>query len=273
MPATVYRSLTGPGETTAFRHPSLLVASLACIALTSPALESMDTDSYRHSEGWIVIADVSRSMTIDDIAPNRLAAMRNTAIELSESARGSSVTLIVYAGDAFIIAPPSFDNQFFKQNVSLLEHGVVPVEGSNLTRAISLALSVIEGSNLVKARLFVLSDTGGFNNRSETAIARLANSGHRTDVIVFGSDNGDSAAPYDVKFAQLLADSGNGKLLQSDTIGQVNLEALDLAANVSDKSFLVQTGLTSLRWHNHSHWLLILAIFPMLWLFYREYRS
>jgi len=273
IPEPVYRYLSGSTNSTGYRQPSLLIASLVCIALSSPATESRDTDTYRHAQGWIIIADVSRSMTLNDVAPSRLAAMRNTAIDLAERAGAYSTSLIVFAGDAFIVAPPSFDNEFFKSNVSLLSHGVVPLEGSNLTRAMSLAWSVIEDSNLVGARLFLLSDTGGFNNRSDAAIARLASHGHRTDVIVFGNDGATTSAPYDLRFAKILAQSGNGQLLQADAIGQVNLSKLDLDKNISDRNFLTHSGLTSIQWRNQSHWLLLLAILPMLWLFLRERRT
>jgi Ca-activated chloride channel family protein len=250
-------------------QPALLIAALGCAAISSPAIETTDSESYRHTQGWIVIADVSRSMTLSDTSPSRLSAMRNAALDLAARARANSTSLIIYAGDAFIAAPPSFDSENFKSNVALLEHGIIPLEGSNLTRAMSLAWSVIDGSQLVNARLFVLSDTGGFNNRSEAAIARLASHGHRTDVILFGSNDSDTAAPFDLEMAQSLAKSGNGQLLQADAIGQVELAELNLQSNLSDDHFLA-AGLSSIRWHNQSHWLLLLAIPLMLWLFHRE---
>lgn len=247
-----------------------LIAAIACIALSAPSIQSVDGNNYRHSQGWIVIADVSRSMTITDVAPSRLSAMRNVALELADRANANSTTLIAYSGDAFMVTPPSFDNTYFQHNVALLEHGIVPLEGSNLTRAISLALSVIDGSKLVNARLFVLSDSGGFNSRSEAAIARLASLGHRSDIILFGSSNSGTAAPFDIELAQSLADSGRGRLLMADSIGQVSLADLDLQTTLSDQQFLTRTGLNSIRWRNQSHWLLLLAIPLMLWLFYRE---
>lgn len=255
------------------RRLELLIAAILCAALTGPSVQAENPDTYRHSQGWIILADVSRSMTLNDVAPSRLSAMRNTALALSERAKANSTTLIVYAGDAFIVSPPSFDDRNIQQNITLLEHGIVPVEGSNLARALSLALSVIEGSQLVNARLFVLSDTGGFNNRSDAAVSRLAQLGHRTDVILFGTESSDTAAPFDLLTAKSLANSGEGNILRADSIGQLNLDTLDLQSNISDKRFLTQAGLTSIRWQNQSHWLLILLIPLLLWLFHREWHQ
>ncbi len=272
IPIPILDYLRGKSDSHRKRHPALLVAALTCAALSSPALESDDAETFRHSQGWIVLADVSRSMTLNDITPSRLSAMRNTALALADNANANSISLIIFSGDAFIVTPPSFDHVTFRQSISLLNHGVVPVEGSNLTRALSLAWSAIEGSNLVNARLFLLSDTGGFNNRSDAAIARLTRLGHRTDVILFGTDDSDSAAPFDLKSANTLAASGGGELLLADGLGQVNLATLDLDSRISNREFLTSAGLTSLRWKNQSHWLLLLALPLMLYLFYRQLR-
>ncbi len=272
IPRSVLDYLQGGRSPGATRRLELLIASVLCAALTGPSMEAVNPDTYRHSQGWIILADVSRSMTLNDTAPSRLSAMRNTALALAEHAKANSTTLIVYAGDAFIVSPPSFDDRNIQQNINLLNHGIVPVEGSNLTRALALALSVVEGSQLVNARLFVLSDTGGFNNRSDAAVSRLAQLGHRTDVILFGRDSSDTAAPFDLQNAKSLANSGKGKLLRSDSIGQLNLNSLDLQSNISDKRFLTLTGLSSIRWQNQSHWLLLLLIPLLLWLFHREWQ-
>ncbi len=268
--APVFEFLSTGRDNAAAKPLALLIAAIACVALSSPAIESSDDNTYRHSQGWIIIADVSRSMTLNDISPSRLAAMRNTALELADNALANSTTLIVYAGDAFLVTPPSFDQQNFKNSVALLNHGIVPVEGSNLTRALSLAWSVIDGSGLVNTRLFLLSDTGGFNNRSDAAIARLSDLGHRTDIILFGSDATSNDTPFDLQSAKAMAKSGRGKLLIADGLGRIDVNKLDPEADLSDQYFLTQAGLSSIRWRNQSHWLLLLALPLVLWLFYRE---
>lgn len=265
----VYLFLRGTSPAKPTRSIAMLIAAMTCLALTNPSTQSKDADSYRHSQGWIILADVSRSMTLEDITPTRLSAMRTAALDLASQAGASAIALIVYAGDAFIATPPSFDKAGIRNNLALLDYGIVPVEGSNLTRAVSLALSIIEGTQLLNARLFVLSDTGGFNSKSDAAIARLSTLGHRTDIILFGSEPSDSAS-FDLQTARAMARSGKGQLLSANSIGQVNWNELDLASNLSDSSLLTQTGLTSLRWRNQSHWLLLLALPLLFCLFYRE---
>ena len=255
------------------RHLELLMAAVVCAALSAPSIQAEKADTFRHSQGWIILADVSRSMTLNDVVPSRLSAMRNAALEITERARANSTTLIIYAGDAFIVSPPSFDDTSIQQNITLLDHGIVPLEGSSLTRALSLALSVIESSQLVNTRLFILSDTGGFNNRSDAVVSRLATLGHRSDVILFGEESFDTAAPFDIPMAKAIANSGKGALVRSDSLGQVDFGDLDLQSNLSDNSLLTSAGLTSIRWQNQSHWLLLLAVPLMLRLFHEQWHQ
>jgi len=269
--STVLGYLQGQKNQSNRWHPGFLFAAIACVALSGPSIKASDSETFKHTQGWLILADVSRSMTLEDIVPSRLSAMRDAALKLSARANVNSTTLIVYAGDAFIVAPPSFDSANFNNNVGLLEYGTVPIDGSNVTRAFALALSVIEGTGLINARVFVLSDTGGFNNRANAAIARLTQLGHRTDLILFGSNDADNATPFDLAMAQTMADTGGGNLSIADALGNVNLAKLDLHAQEFDSEFLTQSGITVLQWKNVSHWVLLLGIVPLLLMFRRGY--
>jgi len=251
------------------RDFGLLVAALTCFALSSPSPPASDAETYQHSQGWIILADVSRSMSLTDIKPSRISAMRDTAIELAARANANSTTLILYSGDAFVVAPPSFDQANFRENATQIDYGLIPLDGSNLTRALSLAWSVIESSQLLNARLFILSDTGGFNTRSDAAVSRLAANGHRTDIILFGSDDSTNAAPFDLKAASVRAESSAGTTVIADSLGQVDFSRLSLSVENSGNGLLTQTGITTLRWANQSHWILLLTIPLLLLLFYR----
>ena len=269
---SVLRFLMGKNNQSSRWHPGFLFAAITCVALSGPSIQAGDGQTYRHTQGWIVLADVSRSMTLEDVTPSRLSAMRDAALNLVANAQANATTLIIYAGDAFIVAPPSFDTANFINNINLLEYGTVPVDGSNVTRALALALSVIEGTNLINSRIFVLSDTGGFNTNANNAVSRLAQMGHRTDLILFGSDASDNTAvSFDLDSAQTMAKSGGGEWVIADAIGNVNFAKLDLQARSFDNNLLAQSGITTLQWRSLSHWILLLCIPPLLLLFRQGY--
>lgn len=268
----------------------LLMAAIVCAALAQPSLRLTSDDTWRHSIGWIAVADVSRSMTLNDTVPSRLSAARNSLLALSASAGARPIAMIVFAGDAYLVAPPAFDRSHFNEHAALLEHGIIPNEGSNLARALSLASSVIEESEFQQARVFVVGDSGGINPSSEAAARHLASSGHRTDVIVFGDTTANlnkpnestsitaagslvdlaSQAPdntfVNLEASRSFASAGGGTVVQANSFGVIDYEPLKLhrgtdASNVST--------LRSLVWKNQSHWLLLLVLPLMLYWFWR----
>lgn len=269
----------------------LLIAAIAAASLSQFALRQSDDETWRHSTGWVVVADVSRSMTLNDTVPSRLAAMRESLAVLSREAAARPIALVLFAGDAFLVAPPAFDRSVFDEHAALLEHGVIPVEGSNLTRALSLAASIIEDSQFLQARVFVLGDSGGVGNSSLAAARFLGDAGHRIDMLVFGSSSdavlasttesaangiGDSwsqlpagADEISVQWESVLAlaKAGRGRAVRANSFGVIDYGPLTLNRQSSAST---HDGLKTLVWREQSHWLLLAGIPLMLLLFRQE---
>lgn len=243
---------------------SLLCAAIVALALSEPSLRQHSDDTWRHSIGWIAVADVSRSMTLDDVAPDRFAAMRAALRKLSNAAGARPIALILFAGDAFLVVPPAFDRSFFNEHVARLEHGVIPIQGSNAARALSLATAVAEDSGMLKARIFLLGDSGGTNRRTVAAARYLSESGHQLDVLLFGQVNPNAEQPLDMIAAQSLAAEGGGIAVKSNSLGVIPFDELALSASNDAQD---AAELQSLIWAPQSHWLLMILLPVVLRMF------
>lgn len=258
---------------------ALWSTTVVALCLTQPVVRSTDDETWRHSIGWIMVVDVSRSMTLNDTVPSRLSAARQALAVLSEQSGARPIAMIIYSGDAFLIAPPAFDKSVFDENAALLDYGIVETDGSNLTRALSLASSVIVDSGFVVARVFVLTDTGGINSSSISAVSYLSENGHTTDVLAFGSTMGTASgeedktssgsAPTSVNrsLAENLASAGNGEFLLANSFGVVDFSRLSLTEHSSASTHV---ELKTLVWADQSHWLLLLCVPFLLIQFHRE---
>ncbi len=269
---------TKEGQNNNKRIPALLLSLITTLALASPSIPGSTTESekkkqaFAHAQGWLLILDLSKSVTLTDIVPNRLNAMRETAKRISNQAEAIPVGLIIYAGDAFLIAPPAIDKSFLEEKLALLEFGLINSEGSNPTRAIALANSVLQSAGITTARTFLLTDGGGLSTRTAPAINNLASFGHRLDLLLFGEEIPAGESSNDSEQLASLADAGNGKVVKSDVLGNVSLKALDVQTSVVSSALFDRGGFFILQPDNQSHWLLILAIPLCLYLFARGYR-
>jgi len=90
------------------RSLALALAVLATLALANPSIPNQDPDTYRHAESWFLLADVSRSMTLDDVRPSRISALRDAAMQIAQNSQSKPVALIIFSGDAFLLSPPAY---------------------------------------------------------------------------------------------------------------------------------------------------------------------
>ena len=249
-----------PGGAAASRiHPAWIAAAIGFAALSAPAIRAENQNAWRHAEAWLVLVDVSKSMGLADIRPTRLAAARNAALALSKAAGARATGLAVFSGDAFLVEPFSFDRRQYEAATGALETGLVPTEGSDIARALSLAASIVSDAGVSRARLFILSDAPAITPAALATAAQFAAKGHRIDVLAFIDEAADSPAPSDLPANQRLAQAGNGKLVLAATSGEADLAGLTRATRETDDP-LATNPLEAEGWRGVAHWVLLLAI-------------
>lgn len=135
------------------------------LALARP--QTMNTQIKRNVEGIdIVIAlDVSDSMLIEDMQPsNRLEAAKETIRKFVEGRASDRIGLVVFAGEAFTLVPPTLDYQLIIQRIGEITNARQAriKDGTALGVALASATSRLKDSN-AKSRIVIFM-TDGENN-------------------------------------------------------------------------------------------------------------
>jgi Ca-activated chloride channel family protein len=95
----------------------------------------------------VLALDVSASMQATDVSPTRLARAVEVANELLGSLDGQQVGLMLFAGTAYPIAPPTLDHAA----VAFLLRGVVPTMASAYDPGTLLSVAVADGVAMLEA--------------------------------------------------------------------------------------------------------------------------
>ncbi len=123
------------------------ILTLTTLLLVTALLRPQWGFEWRESRkkgGDIVLAvDVSDSMLANDIAPTRLERAKHKITDLLGMLRGDRVALVAFSGVAFIESPLTLDYGAFRQFLSLLEPGLIPVKGSNIEGALKKSLEAL----------------------------------------------------------------------------------------------------------------------------------
>ncbi|MGN1357576.1 MAG: VWA domain-containing protein [Succinivibrionaceae bacterium] len=203
---------------------------LGTIALSGPTIVDEDKPVYQNREMWVWVMDLSNSMLADDIKPSRYMQMRYTLLQLLKKATpNKEIALVVFAGNAYTLLPPTSDFVTLRHYISQLEPSQIPMQGTDLTRALFHADRIITNAG-VQGNVLILTD--GINSQEEAlAMAKFINSSPNNFFMDVISTNTGSALRM-----------ANGELLKDSdgdiVIARANIRNVEtLAKNAPVKIF------------------------------------
>ena len=91
----------------------------------------------------MILLKADESMSREDLAPNRMERARLKAADLARARRGQATGLIVYAGSAHLVLPPTRDSEVIASMVQHISPDIMPEPGDRLDDAIALAESIM----------------------------------------------------------------------------------------------------------------------------------
>lgn len=254
-----------------------LIWLLAIVALAGPAWYQKPQPVFNKLQSRVLILDLSHSMDSADVSPSRLERARYKLTDLISHAGGTQQSLIVFAGDAFVVSPFTDDYNTLINLIPSLTSQTVPVQGSRADKALELARELIDNASVSRADIVILTD--GVTPQSLEIATALAEAGHRLHVLAVGTSEG---APIQIKGGGLLKDAagsiviprvdhnalkslaaaGGGRYLpmRVDDSDINTLNDLDQLALSGDFSAAERTDLSTESWVDSGIWLL----FPLL---------
>ncbi len=171
----------------------LLVVAVAAIllALAKPRWGVTFEEVKQSGLDIVVGIDVSRSMTAEDVAPNRLARAKLAAMELMPLAQRDRLGLIAFAGSAFLQCPLTLDEEAFRQSVDTLEVGLIPQGGTALGEAIEVARESFKKEAGNPKVLVLITDGEDHEPGALEAAEKAAGEGVRIFTIGVGTAEGE----------------------------------------------------------------------------------
>lgn len=140
----------------------LQLAALACfiITLCRPQWGEEKRELRETGRNILIAIDTSRSMLANDVTPDRLTRAKLAAQDLLAALPQDRVGLIAFAGQAYLQAPLTTDHDAVIESIQALDHTSVPRGGSDITKAVRLAIETVEKSPARSHGLVIFSDGG-----------------------------------------------------------------------------------------------------------------
>ena len=161
------------------RHiPAILLSisiAFILVALARPQLLIMTSPDYSEGIDILIALDISESMDISDLKPNRLKASLEVASDFIDQRPNDLIGLLVFGEGAASLSPLTFDHSALKQWLREIHTGMMPGSGTAIGVAIATSVNRLAEAQGRSQLLILLSDgenTAGYI--SPVAAAKLA---------------------------------------------------------------------------------------------------
>jgi len=257
---------------------------LAILALADPVWEQQEQPVFRNEAARVIVLDLSSSMLSPDLKPARMVRARYKVADMLGQDLDGQTGLVVFAGDAFAVAPLTHDVDTIQALLSPLEPALMPVQGSRVDLGLQKAAELMQQAGIQQGDILLLTD--GFEDERSLAAARhVRKEGYRVSVLAVGTDEG---APIPATRGGLLRDEAGDVVMPA--LGQQALRQLATAGGGNyalisggddDVAYLLaqltpqlgehadQSGLTTDAWRSNGPWLAILLL-PLAALAFRR---
>lgn len=178
------------GTTSGTRRAFVLAWGLAVLAASGPYLATPPAPEERRGIDITVIVDISPSMQVADVAPDRLKRAKLELTDFIARLESDRVALIAFSSNAYRLLPLTHDRDVFREYLDYLDPDLVFRRGSNLALALERAETYLQ-RDAQPARAIVLLSDGESHYPGAAAIARrLGDAGVPVLIVGFGTDAG-----------------------------------------------------------------------------------
>ena len=154
-----------------------LVASLVVIALARPQFSNEKVEQWTEGIDIMIGLDISSSMQMEDFTPNRLEAAKRVAEKFIDGRVRDRIGIVVFAGDAFSLAPLTTDYDLLKNYIKDISHEMIDTKGTAIGSALGVVINRMRESE-AKSKVCILLSDGDSNagNIDPITAAKLAKS-------------------------------------------------------------------------------------------------
>ena len=150
---------------------SLLIVALALLIIAGarPQYGQKETTVKRQGIEVMIALDISNSMLVEDVAPNRLDRAKQMLSKMIDNMVDDKVGLVVFAGEAFTQLPITCDYVSAKMFLNTITPNLIPTQGTAIGAALQTAITSFGATESEAGRAIILITDG--ENHEDDAIA------------------------------------------------------------------------------------------------------
>ena len=170
---------------------TLIAFTLIVIALAQPQTSSDRKTQKILGRNIILMLDLSRSMNVRDVKPDRLTQAKATAYELLDALPNDRIGVIGFTATPYLFAPLTVDHLAVRDTISQLDTNSLPTGASNIAAGLELGTETLQATGTRQSAIVLLTD----GEETSGSLLQAAEKASAADIEVitigFGTEEGD----------------------------------------------------------------------------------
>jgi len=200
-----------------------LFLTFILIALARPQRTQERVNQYSEGIDIMLILDTSGSMELKDFKPNRLEAAKEVALNFIKGRTHDRIGLVVFAGDAYSLAPLTTDYNLLRENLQAVQLGMIRNDGTAIGNALAVAINRMRESTAKSKVCILISDGENTGGNLDPEIAAKLAYGFNIKIYTIGIGR-DGRVPY-------AAEANRNESFVQTRLDETNLRDIAQTAN------------------------------------------
>lgn len=233
---------------------SFLLAAIALIilGLTGPRGDGGTETEKSAGRNLLFALDLSRSMSVEDTAPDRLSLAKLVIYDLLEEMPNDRIGLIGFAGEPYLYAPLTIDHSAVRETVEQMDTSWPTLGGSDLGSALRLGIETLNKTNQRNKAMVLLTDGEMHEGDLDRMISEAREAGVYIIAVGVGTEDGGYVPNQDFPGNRMLDRNGNPVLSRLDGESLSELAgktggSFAIAGSGADIARMVKTAIAGLE--------------------------
>jgi Ca-activated chloride channel family protein len=220
--------------------------ALLMAGMLAPSFGDVKKEISISEKEMYFLVDISRSMSVRDVQPNRLLKAKSTLKTIIQNLNNDKIGLIIFSKEAFIQCPLTTDKEALNLFIETINDNILDDKGTDFAPAIHLAvnkLSQTEQKENIAKFIILISDGEDFSNTTENELELAAKKQISIYTLGIGTDKGEKI-PYNKGYA--IDEDGNYEIskLQKKQLKNIartsNGKYYEINENINESNRLIR---------------------------------
>ncbi len=210
--------------------------ALIIMAISRPQGDGGTKAEISMGRDLLLALDLSNSMRVQDVQPDRLELAKIVIYELLEEMPNDRIGLVGFAGEPHLYAPLTIDHSAVRETIEQMDEDWPTMGGSDLGAAIRLGIETLKETGNPNNAMVILTDGEMHDGDIEQMAAEAREAGVYLITIGVGTEDGGTI-PNDQFRGNLVVDRNGNPVLS-----RINTENLMKLAQKTDGSFAMASS-------------------------------